>query len=155
MIAVGLDTGGADAVRSRVVATGQEDVHLHMRGIMGWSDELWSRASPPTYPCLIDTEHVLSELYEMTNVPMAVWIDEQGRIVRPSETAGVGEGFRKLDPETLALPASEAELMVANRNTYIDALRDWVRNGADSEFALSGDEVLRRMRLPGADAARA
>jgi hypothetical protein len=155
VIAVALDTGGADAVRSRVLASGQEEMHQHMRSVMGWSDELWSRASAPTYPCLIDTEHVVSELYAMTNVPMAVWIDERGRIVRPTETAGFSEGFRRLDPETLALPQDEVEVLQTNRTTYIDALRDWVRNGADSEFALPGDEVLRRMRLPTDDDARA
>lgn len=155
VIAVALDTGGADAVRSRVLASGQEEPHLQMRRVMGWSDELWSRAAAPTYPCLIDTEHMLSELYQMNNVPTAVWIDEQGRIVRPTETAGVSEGFRRMDPETLMLPEDEAELLIANRTTYIDALRDWVRNGPASEFALAEDEVRRRMRRPGEDDSRA
>jgi hypothetical protein len=31
-----------------------------------------------------------------------------------------------------------------DRATYSDALRDWARNGADSEFALSADEVVAR-----------
>ena len=91
----------------------------------------------------------------MINVPMAVWIDEQGRIVRPSETAGFSEGFRRSDPETMALPDDEVALLEANRTTYIDALRDWVRKGADSEFALAPDEVRRRMRLPTEDDSRA
>ena len=155
VIAVGLDTGGPDAVRSRVLADGHEEPHTSMRRFMGWSDELWSRAARPTYPCLIDTEHLVAELYEMTNVPMAVWIDEHGRIVRPCETAGFGDGFRRLDPETMQLPEDEAELLTANRSTYVDALRDWVRNGADSQFALSPEEARRRMRLPSEDDARA
>jgi hypothetical protein len=155
VIAVALDTGGADAVRSRVLASGQEEMHLHMRTAMGWSDELWSRAAQPTYPCLIDTEHVISELYAMNNVPMAVWIDERGRIVRPTETAGFSEGFRSMDPDTLTLPQADVDMLTANRSTYIDALRDWVRRGADSPFALSDDEIRRRMRLPSDDDARA
>src|ERR1700761_8214420 len=155
VIAVALDTGGADAVRDRVLATGQEEMHRHMRTAMGWSDELWNQAARPSYPCLIDTEHVVSELYAMTNVPMAVWIDERGRIVRPTETAGFSEGFRSMDPDTLTLPQADVDRLTTNRNTYIDALRDWVRKGPDSEFALSQDEVRRRMHLPSDDDARA
>jgi hypothetical protein len=155
VIAVALDTGGADAVRASVLASGHEEPYPRMRQFMGWSDELWSRAARPTYPCLIDTEHVLSELYQMTNVPMAVWIDERGRIVRPTETAGFGEGFRRMDPDTMALPEAEVEVLVANRTTYVDALRDWVRNGPASEFALDEHEVLRRMRRPAEGESRA
>jgi hypothetical protein len=155
VIAVALDTGGADAVRDRVLATGQEEMHRHMRTAMGWSDELWNQAARPSYPCLIDTEHVVSELYAMTNVPMAVWIDERGRIVRPTETAGFSEGFRSMDPDTLTLPQADVDRLTTNRNTYIDALRDWVGKGPDSEFALSEDEVRRRMHLPSDDDARA
>jgi hypothetical protein len=155
IIAVAFDAGGTDAVRSRVLADGHEEPHASMRVFMGWSDELWADAAPASYPCLIDTEHRVAELYEMTNVPMAVWIDEEGRIVRPAETAGFSEGFRYADPETMQLPEDELALLSANRTTYIDALRDWVRNGADSEFALDPDEVRRRMRLPTEDDARA
>jgi hypothetical protein len=151
VVAVALDAGGADAVRNRVLCPDLAERPDVMRKMMGWSDELWSRAAPPTYPCLIDTEHTLAELYQMTNVPMAVWIDEQGRIVRPTESAGLGEGIRKMDPTTFEIPADDLSLLASNRCTYIDALRDWVRRGADSEFALSPDEVRRRMRLPEAD----
>jgi hypothetical protein len=35
-----------------------------------------------------DRDHRLAELYGMVNVPQAVWIDETGRIVRPTESAG-------------------------------------------------------------------
>ena len=42
----------------------------------------WIEEAKPTYPVLIDRYHRLAELYNMVNVPQAVWIDEQGRIVR-------------------------------------------------------------------------
>ena len=48
----------------------------------------------PTYPCLIDRDHHVADLYNLVNVPQAVWIDEHGRIVRPPETAGSTDGFR-------------------------------------------------------------
>ena len=33
-------------------------------------------AAAPGYPCLIDREHRVAELFNMINVPTAVWIDE-------------------------------------------------------------------------------
>ena len=53
----------------------------------------WIEAASPTYPCLIDREHRVAELYHLVNVPQAVWIDEEGRIVRPPENAGSTDGF--------------------------------------------------------------
>lgn len=43
----------------------------------------------PTHPSLIDTGHVTDDLFGFTNVPMAVWIDEDGMIVRPAGPASV------------------------------------------------------------------
>ena len=61
-----------------------------LAAVMGWNDSLWARQAPPEYPCLIDAGHVVAELYGMYNVPQAVWIDEQGRIVRPNTKPGLG-----------------------------------------------------------------
>ena len=42
----------------------------------------WVEEAAPTYVTLIDQNHLLSSLYNMVNVPQAVWIDEHGRVVR-------------------------------------------------------------------------
>ena len=76
---------------------------------MGWGVDLCAKAAVPTYPCLIDEGHVVAELYNMTNVPMAVWIDEQGQIVRPVEAAGASDGFRTMDRATFAMKPEGAE----------------------------------------------
>src|SRR5947209_5624644 len=106
----------------------------------------------PTFPCLIDMKHRVAELYNMVNVPQAVWIDEQGMIVRPTEVAGTTDAFRTM---MTGLTPEQIEEMTATRAHYQDALRDWVEKGPDSVFALSPDEVRARQKLPSADVALA
>ena len=115
---------------------------------MGWSPELWAAQSPPTYTCLIDEAHVVAERYGMTNVPQSVWIDENGRLVRPAESAGCIDLVRQLNRETFEIPEAAAKSGAEARSAYIDALRDWVERGDASPYALSGDEVKRRLRGP-------
>jgi hypothetical protein len=90
----------------------------------------WIEAASPTYPCLLDPEHHVADLYNMVNVPNAVWIDEDGRIVRPAETAGTGDEFRTMiDPG--GIPPDDLTRMMQRRQRYVDAIKDWVRNGTD------------------------
>lgn len=106
----------------------------------------WIDAAKATYPCLIDREHHVADLYGLVNVPQAVWIDEQGRIVRPPEVAGSTDAFRAMDRTTGALP----DALAAERNRvkaqYLGAVRDWARRGAASANALS--EAQAAARLP-------
>lgn len=106
----------------------------------------WIEAARPTYLTLIDREHRLAELYGMVNVPQAVWIDEQGRVVRPTETAGVYEGFRRMDRATREMPEDVVRTMAEARATYLDAIRDWVRRGSESVHAFGPDQA--RAHLP-------
>lgn len=90
----------------------------------------WIRAAAPTYSCLIDEPHVVAELYGMVNVPMAVWIDESGAIVRPAEIAGSSEAFRT-DLDRVTFDRTERGLVEASRvrEIYSDAVRAWVLEG--------------------------
>ena len=118
--------------------------------------EQWIRAANPTYPCLIDERHVVADLYGMVNVPNAVWIDETGRIVRPSETAGSSDSFRtELDRTTKQMSAAGLAERERMRTAYFDAVRDWARNGAASAFALPREEARRRLPQRTDDHARA
>jgi len=108
----------------------------------------WIRAANPTYPSLIDRQHVVADLYDMVNVPMAVWIDEDGRIVRPTEPAGTNDSFRAMDHTTYAIPAEAIDSLRTVREVYLGALRDWAEKGPASQFALPEDEVLRRLNEP-------
>ena len=115
---------------------------------MGWGSELCGRAAAPTYTNLIDERHVVAELYGMTNVPMSVWIDEHGTIVRPAEPAGASDGFRSMDRTTFQMKQDAAARTRSARMAYADAVRDWVANGPASQFALTADEVRRRLNSP-------
>lgn len=95
----------------------------------------WIKEAAPTYVSLIDREHRLADLYNMVNVPQAVWIDEDGKIVRPTENAGAYEAFRSMDLATRNVPEEEAAKAKQTKTAYYAALRDWVHNGAASEFA--------------------
>jgi hypothetical protein len=106
----------------------------------------WIDAAKPTYPALIDRDHRLAELYGIVNVPQAVWIDEAGRIVRPAEAAGAYEGFRRMDRTTREVPDDVARLTAQAKTTYIEAIRDWARNGTLSTHAFTTDQA--RTHLP-------
>lgn len=93
----------------------------------------------PTYTSLVDRDHRVADLYNMTNVPQSVWIDEDGRLVRPTEVAGF-QVSRKLR---------------AVRKFYMDAVRDWVEKGPDSDYALAEHEVKAKMPVFTDDIARA
>lgn len=84
-----------------------------------------------TFTALVDRDHTVSRLYNMVNVPTGVWIDEEGRIVRPNEVA------YSRDVAMLAINVKGS--------AYVDAIRDWVKNGAESPYVMSEDEIRERM----------
>lgn len=94
-----------------------------------------------TYTTLLDPQHAVSSLYKMVNVPTGVWIDEQGKIVRPSEVAY---------SRNVALLSIKVE-----GDKYVEALRDWVKNGEKSAFVVGADKVQSRLATPSKEAALA
>lgn len=95
-----------------------------------------------TYPVLLDPEHVVSELYAISNVPTVVWIDEDDRIVRPNSVAFGTDMFK--------------EFTGAEAGPHHDLIRAWVRDGTvtitpeDARTAvgdLSDDEVSARLHF--------
>lgn len=143
IVAVAFDSAGAAAVKDFIRPP---ELQPAMFDFMGWDQSLSSRAAAPAYPCLIDERHVVAELYNMVNVPTAVWIDEEGTIVRPPEAGGSGDSFRAMNPQTFEVPREAAEDGKLRRRIYVDAVRDWIEKGSKSRHVLSPDEVRRRMR---------
>jgi hypothetical protein len=139
IVTVALDTGGAEAVRPYVEAAGSR------------------------HPTLVDVGHTLDALLGVVNIPTGVWIDEQGMLARPPETAAPQSMTRmltnlELPPETPRHVVEMVEESMRIRDyseSYIPALRDWVERGAESPYALGPDEVVRRSRPRPPEVARA
>jgi peroxiredoxin len=110
----------------------------------------WIAEAKPSYPALIDREHHVAELYDLVNVPQAVWINEEGRIVRPPEPAGAFDFLNKRKPGEAGMSPELAEASKETRLRYLDALKDWAENGAASQYAYSEDEARARINPPDA-----
>jgi hypothetical protein len=96
----------------------------------------WYDAAKATYTTLIDANHAVSSAFQFINVPMGVWIDENGRVVRPGEPAWTTSRTSTFGGKTL----------VTEGEPYVAALRDWVTNGSRSAYALSNAEFARRVK---------
>jgi len=90
------------------------------------SGKFYDRAKA-TFTTLNDPRHNVSTLYHMINVPTGVWIDEDGRIVRPPEVAYSKE--QKVLGQTIG------------DDRYIEGLYDWVEKGADSKFVVPVEKL--------------
>ena len=96
----------------------------------------WIDAAAPTHPSLIDTTHVTDELFGFVNIPMAVWIDEDGTIVRPAEGASVERSpLRDMEipeglPERMDRMFREVKKIPDDAEAYRAAIVDWAHHGA-------------------------
>jgi len=108
----------------------------------------WIELAKPTYPCLIDRNHHVAELYNMVNVPQATWIDELGRFVRPPENAGSSDAFRGMDRTTLQMTPEQIAERNHSKHSYVAAIRDWVSKGPASAFAYDEAAIRKRLSLP-------
>jgi hypothetical protein len=147
VVTVGIETSGPDACREFI------------------------EIAQPEHPSLIDATHQMEARFGVVNIPNVTWIDEHGMIVRPPEPGWPGPPqypkFLAQQMHAAAEDAEPAELTpeaqrerdeqrataerVRNiisggqdRDSYPDALRDWVEKGAASRYALSPEEVVAR-----------
>jgi hypothetical protein len=128
-------------------------------------------AAAPEHPSLLDPTHQMATLFGVVNIPNVVWIDEAGMIVRPPEP-GWPEARMALPPAMFdAIPElgrapsaptapeggpGQWDVLGSgqDRGAYGDAIRDWVHNGAASEYALAPDDVVERSQPRSADMSR-
>ena len=121
----------------------------------------WIDAAAPTHPSVIDTTPVTGELFGFVNIPMAVWIDETGTLVRPAESASVERSpLRDMEipdglPERMDRMFREVKAIPDSADDYRAAIVNWAEHGAASRFALAPDEVVARSQPRGTAEARA
>ena len=92
----------------------------------------------PSHPSLIDTQHLVADLYAMINVPTLVWIDEAGLIVRPNDAQFGTDTFTQFHGKHSA--------------PFLAAVRAWVTGGRG---ALAPAQVRSQQLLPTPDQQRA
>jgi len=102
-----------------------------------------------SFPVLIDPNHVLTELYAISNVPTVIWIDEDDHIVRPNGVAFGTDTFKEFTGVEAA--------------PHKDAVRQWAKEGRLPMAAreartavgdLSADEIAARLHFRIAATAR-
>lgn len=91
----------------------------------------WIDAAKPTHPSLVDSRYVMADLYNIVNVPTVLWIDEDGRIVRPNDIIYATDTF--------------ARLTGIESGPRLEALRAWVR---DNVCAIGADETSEFVAVP-------
>jgi hypothetical protein len=84
----------------------------------------------PTHPSLIDSEHVVADLYGIINVSTVVWID-RGKIVRPNAIEYGSDMFKQFH-------GIESE-------PHLNAVRAWVNEGTIEN---ADAESLKSRRMP-------
>ncbi|MFT4571740.1 MAG: hypothetical protein ACI8TX_001771 [Hyphomicrobiaceae bacterium] len=99
----------------------------------------------PEHPSLIDSEHRVAHLYGVINISTIVWIDENGRIVRPPLIEYGTDMFKDFHGQDPAPHLDAVRRWVLNNELPLDAAA--TRNGlvpptqmeqlARAEFALA------------------
>ena len=92
----------------------------------------WITAAKAEFTALVDDKHLVTQLFNMVNVPTAVWINEKGRIVRPPEVAYADNRFKAMH----GVDAGE----------YLAAIRDWVANGERSIYVVPEEDLKPRLK---------
>jgi hypothetical protein len=100
----------------------------------------WATKEPMSMPILIDKYHIVADLYGIVNVPAAVWVDEDSKIVRPADSIPGSDMFRSFTN--------------VDSEVHHNLLRKWVRTGERDlddqqvrEFQVSPNQDLQLARL--------
>lgn len=101
------------------------------------ADDVREWVDGTTFPVLLDREHLLAELYAVSNVPTVVWIDADGSIARPN-SAEVGTDMF-------------VDFTGVTPDEHMEQVRRWVRDDVlpdDASYEvedLSDDEISARL----------
>ena len=137
-------------LRDELHPNGFELLTVSLDATGGKHSRRWIEAAQADHPTLIDADHLLDRLLGVTNVPSGIWVDEEGRVVRPAEPAFPGRPVYLDQPAPETLDRYVEESLSESRKIRIDfqkypaALRDWVANGSASRFLLDPAESAAR-----------
>ena len=92
----------------------------------------WHDQTRLTYTTLIDTTHRVTSLFNLTNVPSGILVDEEGRVRRIDD--GAYSGMSQIGGGAIGA------------HDYSPVVRDWVTRGEDSPNLWSRDEMVERIR---------
>lgn len=101
------------------------------------ADDVREWAEGISFPVLLDREHLLADLYAVSNVPTVVWIDADGSIARPNSSEVGNDMF--------------VDFTGVTPDEHMQQVRDWVREGtvpADADYEvedLTDDEIAGRL----------
>ena len=90
-------------------------------------------AAHQQHPSLLDETLQVAELYDVRNVPSIFWIDENGRMVRANDPVYAQRRNRDTGEVTI-------------NQEYLDAVRDWVAQGAASAYVMDESRLGSRLR---------
>ncbi|MEZ5166435.1 MAG: TlpA disulfide reductase family protein [Acidimicrobiales bacterium] len=79
------------------------------------ADDVREFAEGISFPVLLDRDHLLAELYAVSNVPTVIWIDADGTVARPN-AAEVGTDMF-------------VDFTGVRPDEHMDQIRAWVREG--------------------------
>jgi hypothetical protein len=136
------------ALREELAPTGTEVVTVALDTGGAAAAKPFVDKADPQHPSLLDEAHVLDELLGIINVPMAVWIDEMGVLVRPAHAAHVQVSALRDAPIPDNLPERIRDTLVEVKKMRVDAegyraaLMDWAERGAESPYALTPEQVI-------------
>jgi hypothetical protein len=99
--------------------------------------EPFMTAAHQQHPSVVDEKFLVADQYDVRNVPSAFWIDEKGRMVRAGDPIYAQRRNRETGETTI-------------NQDYMNALRDWVAKGPESEYVM--DQKRLDSRLPSLDA---
>ena len=139
-------------MRREVRPAGVEIVTVCLETLGAEEGRPYVEAAAPEHPTLLDVAHAVDAAFGIVNIPNAVWIDEDGRIVRPAEPAwpaprqagGRSPLLDSGEERLVAIAEQAAQIVSWTADAYADAVRAWARHGAASRFVLGPDEVLAR-----------
>jgi len=89
-------------------------------------------AAHQQHPSLVDEKLRVAGLYDVRNVPSAFLIDEDGRMVRANDPIYAQRRNRETGEVTL-------------NQDYLDAVRDWVARGRQSDYVMDQEQLDSRL----------